>query len=94
MANPEILSASDTLRSHTEGSPNLPGLWAEVRRPAEVEVRYLDENDEMAERVFKDLWSTSVQHQIDHLDGKLFVDRLSPVKRRMILAKHAKRQRR
>ena len=91
MANPEILHASTQLREHEEGSPNIPGLYANISRPRAVTVRFLDENGVQVERDFVKLWATSVQHQIDHLNGKLFVDHLSPVKRKMLLAKHAKR---
>ena len=94
MANPRIVSASAETAAQREGSPNLPGLFADVTRPATVTVAFLDAGGANAERMFTGLWAASVQHNIDHLDGKLFVDRLSPVKRRMLLAKHAKAQRR
>lgn len=94
MANPTILSQSDEMNVHTEGSPNLPGLWADVSRPRTVVVRYLDQNGARAERAFDGLWATSVQHQIDHLNGTLFIDHLSPVKRRMLVAKHLKQMKR
>ncbi|MXU63973.1 peptide deformylase [Oceanomicrobium pacificus] len=94
MANPEILHASVKLRAHQEGSPNIPGLWAEVERPRAVTVAYLDETGTRVERDFVNLWATSVQHQIDHLNGKLFIDHLKPVKRKMLLARHAKLQKR
>ncbi len=94
MANPEVLHASVTLREHEEASPNLPGLFATVARPRAVTVRFLDESGAVVERDFVGLWATSVQHQIDHLNGKLFIDHLSPVKRKMLLAKHAKNRKR
>ncbi|HIP24758.1 MAG TPA: peptide deformylase [Rhodobacteraceae bacterium] len=94
MANPEVLHASAKLREHEEGSPNIPGLFAKVQRPRAITARYLDENGTVTERDFVGLWATSVQHQIDHLNGKLFVDHLSPVKRKMLLAKHAKNMKR
>ena len=94
MANPEVLHASARLREHEEGSPNIPGLFAKVERPRAITARYLDENGAVTERDFVGLWATSVQHQIDHLNGKLFVDHLSPVKRKMLLAKHAKNMKR
>jgi len=94
MANPEVLHASAKLRTHEEGSPNIPGLFAKVERPRAITARYLDENGAQVERDFVGLWATSVQHQIDHLNGKLFVDHLSPVKRKMLLAKHAKNMKR
>ncbi len=90
LANPVVLHASGQDRAHSEGSPNLPGLWAEVTRPRAVTVRYLDQDGAAAEREFVGLWATSVQHQIDHLDGRLFIDHLSPTKRRMLVARHLK----
>lgn len=94
MANPEVLHASVKLREHEEGSPNIPSLFAKVERPRAITARYLDENGEVIERDFVGLWATSVQHQIDHLNGKLFVDHLSPMKRKMLLAKQTKNMKR
>ncbi len=94
MANPEVLHASVKLRAHEEGSPNIPGLFAKVERPRAITARYLDEQGEVVERDFVGLWATSVQHQIDHLNGKLFIDHLSPVKRKMLMAKHVKNMKR
>ena len=94
LANPRILHASEKPREHEEASPNLPGLSAKVKRPRAVTVRFLNEDGEVEDRDFVGLWATSVQHQIDHLDGKLFIDRLSPVKRRMLIGRHLKSLRR
>ena len=94
MANPEILHASAKMSEHDEASPNLPGLSGKVSRPRAVTVRYMDENGDTVEKDFVQLWATSVQHQIDHLNGKLFIDHLSPVKRKMLIAKHAKNMKR
>ncbi|MBM7069113.1 peptide deformylase [Actibacterium sp. 188UL27-1] len=90
MANPEILSTSTTTRSHVEASPNLPGLSAKLDRPADVTVAFIDVTGLKVCQDFEGLWATSVQHQIDHLNGKLFVHRLSRVKRDMLLKKAAK----
>lgn len=90
MANPEILHASVKLRDHEEGSPNLPGVWAKLSRPRAVTVRYLNEQGEWEERDFVNLWATSVQHQIDHLNGKMYFDHLSPLKRQMLIKKSQK----
>ena len=90
LANPEVIAASDDLRTHDEGSPNLPGVSAKLKRPRVVTVRYMDETGAVVEREFADLWSTSVQHQIDHLAGKMYFDRLSKVKRDMLLRKAQK----
>ena len=94
MANPEVLHASERMRVHEEASPNLPGVSAPVSRPRAVTVRFLNEAGEVEERDFVGLWATSVQHQIDHLDGQLYVDRLSPLRRRMLVQKSAKLARR
>ncbi|MEM9584498.1 MAG: peptide deformylase [Pseudomonadota bacterium] len=92
MANPEILHASAQMRTHEEGSPNLPGVWAKLERPRAVTVRFLNAEGHVEERDFVGLWATSVQHQIDHLNGKMFFDRLSKVKRDMLLKKARKRR--
>ncbi|MEM6619246.1 MAG: peptide deformylase [Pseudomonadota bacterium] len=93
MANPEIIDASLKTRDHEEASPNLPGVSATLARPRGVSVRYLDETGTIARRDLVGVWATSVQHQIDHLNGRMFFDNLSPLKRRMILAKAKKRAR-
>lgn len=90
MANPEILHASVELRPHEEGSPNLPGVRAVVKRPRAVTVRFLNRDGEVEERDFVGLWATSVQHQIDHLAGKMYFDRLSKTKRDMLIRKARK----
>lgn len=90
MANPEILHASVQLREHDEASPNLPGVSARIERPRAVTVRYLDEKGIWDRRDFVGLWATSVQHQIDHLQGKMYFDRLGKVKRDMLLKRAQK----
>ncbi|MHA7826536.1 MAG: peptide deformylase [Roseovarius sp.] len=90
MANPEILHASIELRAHAEASPNLPGVSAEVKRPRAVTVRFMNDKGETEERDFIGLWATSVQHQIDHLQGRMYFDRLSKVRRDMLLRKARK----
>ncbi|WP_420023294.1 peptide deformylase [Cereibacter azotoformans] len=94
LANPEILHASGQFREHEEGSPNLPGATAVISRPRAVTVRFLNPAGEMEERDFVDIWATSVQHQIDHLNGKLYIDHLSALKRKMVIAKSEKYLRR
>lgn len=90
MANPEILHASVQLREHDEASPNLPGVSAKIERPRAVTVRFLDEKGIWDRRDFVGLWATSVQHQIDHLQGKMYFDRLGKVKRDMLLKRAQK----
>ena len=94
MANPEVLHASGQMRDHDEASPNLPGVSAVIARPRAVTVRYLNAGGQIEDREMVNLWATSVQHQIDHLNGKLYFDHLSPLKRKMLLAKAEKIRRR
>lgn len=92
MANPQVLEASAKDNVHEEGSPCLPGVTAKVTRPRAVSVRYLDENGVIARREFVGLEATSVQHQIDHLAGRMYFDRLSKTKRDMLLRRARKIQ--
>jgi peptide deformylase len=94
LANPEVLHASGQMREHEEASPNLPGVSAVISRPRAVTVRFLNDQGEVEERDFVGLWATSVQHQIDHLAGKMYFDHLSPLKRKMLIAKAQKLGRR
>jgi peptide deformylase len=94
MANPEVLHASVQPREHEEASPNLPGVSAVISRPRAVTVRFLNAEGAVEERDFVNLWATSVQHQIDHLAGKMYFDHLSPLKRKMLVAKADKLRRR
>lgn len=90
MANPEIVHASGQMREHDEASPNLPGVSAVVSRPRAVTVRFLNAAGAEEERDFVHLWATSVQHQIDHLEGRMYFDRLSKLKRDMLLRRAGK----
>lgn len=90
LANPEILHSSIELREHDEASPNLPGVSAKVKRPRAVTVKFLNEQGMVDRRDFVGIEATSVQHQIDHLDGKMYFDRFSKVKRDMLLRKAKK----
>ncbi len=90
MANPEILSTSEELRAHEEGSPCLPGVSARLERPRHVVVRFLNSDGVIMRRDFEDLEAPSVQHQIDHLNGKMYFDNLRRVKRDMLLRKAKK----
>ena len=94
MANPEILHASGQMTEHDEASPNLPGVSAVISRPRAVTVRYLNADGGIEDREMVHLWAPSVQHQIDHLNGKLYFDHLSPLKRKMLLARADKIRRR
>lgn len=87
MANPVILHASAKMRPHEEASPNLPGVSALIKRPRAVTVQFLNAEGEFEQRDFVGLWATSAQHQIDHLNGRMYFDHLSKVKRQMLLKK-------
>jgi peptide deformylase len=91
MANPEVVHASVQLRAHEEASPNLPGVSATISRPRAVLVRFLNDQGQVEERDFVGLWATSVQHQIDHLAGRMYFDHLSKVKRDMLIRRARKR---
>jgi peptide deformylase len=90
LANPTILSSSDAMNTYDEASPNLVGVSAVIKRPKDVSVRYLNEDGVITRRDFTGLEATSVQHQIDHLQGKMFFDNLGRVKRDMLLRKARK----
>ena len=90
MANPEILHASVEPRTHEEGSPNLPGIWAKLDRPRAVTVRFVNADGVWDRKDCVGLRATSVQHQIDHLAGKMFFDHLSRVKRDILIKKSRK----
>lgn len=91
--NPEIIWASETLSTYDEGCLSIPDQYAEVQRPAEVRVRWLGLDGALHEEQFGGLWATCVQHEIDHLNGKLFIDYLGPLKRQMITRKMEKLKR-
>jgi peptide deformylase len=93
LINPEIVSLSKELATREEGCLSLPGMYAEVTRPARVKVRYLDQTGARREIEADGLLAACIQHEIDHLDGILFVDHLSALKRNMIMRKLAKEQR-
>ncbi len=93
IANPEIIWRSETLTTANEGCLSLPEHYADVERPAEIRLRYLDHENEIREIDAAGLLATCIQHEIDHLDGVLFVDHLSALKRNMILRKLAKAKR-
>lgn len=93
LVNPEIVWSSDEKNVYEEGCLSIPEHYADVERPAEVEVRWtaLDGADQSAR--FDGLWATCVQHEIDHLNGKLFIDYLKPLKRQIITRRMQKLKR-
>ena len=92
MANPEIIWRSEEPSIWEEGCLSIPGQYADVERPLEVRVRYLGYDGKQQEQVFENLGSHCVQHEIDHLNGVLFIDHLSTLKRNMILKRYKKQQ--
>jgi peptide deformylase len=93
LANPEILWRSEELATFSEGCLSLPEHYADVSRPAQIRLRYLDYQNEIRVVEASGLLATCIQHEMDHLDGVLFVDHISMVKRGMILRKLAKAKR-
>jgi len=93
MFNPEIVATSDEKSTYEEGCLSIPEQFADVTRPAEVELRWLDRDGRERHAGFDGLWSTCVQHEIDHLNGKLFIDYLGPMRRQMITRKMQKLKR-
>jgi len=93
LINPEIVWSSEDLSTYEEGCLSIPEQYAEVERPSEVEVRWTDRDGAEASARFDGLWPTCVQHEIDHLNGKLFIDYLRPLKRQMITRKMVKLKR-
>ena len=93
LINPSVVWASDDVATYEEGCLSIPDQFADVERPAEVRVTWTDLDGAAQEEHFAGLWSTCVQHEIDHLDGKLFIDYLKPLKRQMITRKMVKLKR-
>jgi peptide deformylase len=93
MFNPEVVASSDETSVYEEGCLSIPEAFADVTRPAEVTVRWMDRDGNPAEETFAGLWATCVQHEIDHLNGKLFIDYLSPLKRQLITRRMVKLKR-
>jgi peptide deformylase len=92
LANPEIIWQSDELMDYKEGCLSIPQMYADVTRPRHIRVRYLDINNQMVEMAASDLTAICLQHEIDHLNGVLFIDHLSRLKRSNLLKKYEKQQ--
>lgn len=88
--NPEILSVSDELSTYEEGCLSIPDYYAEVERPASLTVRYVDRNGKQQTVEADGLLATCLQHEIDHLNGVLFIDHISRLKRDMVIKKFTK----
>ena len=93
MVNPEILERSEEMRVHDEGCLSIPDFTAEIERPAKTRVSFLDRAGKKQEIELNGIWSTLVQHEIDHLNGVLFIDYLSRLKRDRIVKKFTKAKR-
>ena len=93
MVNPQITWSSEGLNTYEEGCLSIPDQYADVTRPAQVRVEWLGLDGKTQEREFDGLWATCAQHEIDHLDGRLFLDYLSPIKRQMITRRMVKLKR-
>jgi peptide deformylase len=90
MFNPEVIAESDARNVYEEGCLSIPDIYAEVERPAEVTVRWIDPSGTERQENFDGLWATCVQHEIDHLNGTLFIDYLKPLRRQLITRKMVK----
>ena len=90
--NPEILETSETVQVYSEGCLSIPDQYAEVERPDRIRARWLDEEGEAHEEELDGLLAICLQHEMDHLEGILFIDHLSRLKREMVLKKLAKQR--
>ena len=88
--NPEVLESVDQRSVYEEGCLSIPDYYAEVERPAAVRVKYLDRDGKLAEIEAEGLMATCLQHEIDHLNGVLFIDHISKLKRDMVVKKFKK----
>ena len=93
LMNPVVTWTSEAQNTYEEGCLSIPDQYAEVTRPAEVRMRWLGLDGQQHEEHFEGLWATCAQHELDHLDGKLFIDYLSPLKRQLITRKMQKLKR-
>ena len=82
--NPEILEILDDNVEMEEGCLSIPGIFKRVARPNKIKVRYLDENGNVVEEVMEGLWAKAFQHETDHINGMMFIDRLSPINKSLI----------
>ncbi|MFW8566006.1 peptide deformylase [Orrella sp. 11846] len=93
LINPEILSRSDDTQVYEEGCLSVPGIYEEVKRASEIRVKALDENGQTQEFDADGLLAVCIQHEIDHLDGKVFIQRLSSLKHNRLRTKILKQRR-
>ncbi|WP_071795795.1 peptide deformylase [Natronohydrobacter thiooxidans] len=93
LINPEIIAASEEMNTYEEGCLSIPEQYAEVTRPRSVTMRWIGLDGKLQEAEFDGLWATCAQHELDHLNGKLFIDHLGAIKRGMITRKMVKLKR-
>jgi peptide deformylase len=93
LINPEILKTGSEARVHEEGCLSIPDFRVEIERPASLTLRYIDRDGNPREMDAEGLLATAIQHEINHLDGKLIIDFLSPLKRDMVVRKFKKQSR-
>ena len=93
MFNPEVVASSDETNTYEEGCLSIPDQYADVTRPKIVDVRWIDRDGNQQAETFDGLWATCVQHEIDHLNGKLFIDYLGAMRRQMITRRMQKLKR-
>jgi peptide deformylase len=93
LVNPEIIWSSDERNVYEEGCLSIPEQYADVSRPSRVRMRWTDLQGAVQEEEFGGLWATCAQHELDHLNGKLFVDHLGPIKRQLITRRSEKMKR-
>lgn len=90
LINPQIIRSSEETSKYMEGCLSIPDVYADVVRPSEITVNFMDQRGEPHELTTDGFLATVIQHEIDHLNGKLFIDYLSPLKREMVLKKYFK----
>jgi peptide deformylase len=93
LINPEIVSSSEERDTHEEGCLSIPEYYAEVERPASIRIRYLDRDGKLQEMDANGILAVCLQHEVDHLNGTLFIDHLSKLKRDMVIKKFSKQAR-
>lgn len=93
LINPEITWCSDEKSTYEEGCLSIPEQFAEITRPARVRMRWTDLDGRSCEETFDGLWATCAQHELDHLNGKLFIDHLGPIKRQLVTRRMVKLKR-
>lgn len=87
MINPEVIEESEETCDYSEGCLSVPGIYADVRRPSKITIRYYDENFEQVTETLDKFGARIVQHEYQHLDGGLFVDSIAPIRRKMVSKK-------